>query len=137
LGVGRRFGGNELDGETVGVVEEEAALTIGSNADRFVGHTHLVELANSGIHIVDRESQMAEATRLRVRRTSGRIGESEEFDEIIAVEREFSHHGTSFSSILLADNTASQDSAIEAQGCLIIRTNNGDVIDSSELKHKR
>jgi len=117
-------------------VEKEAAISIGSHADKFVRYTHPVELANSSIDIIDRKRKVTQAASLGIRRPGRRIGESEELDEIIPIEREFSHHGSPLRAILLAENTAPQNSAIEAQGCLIIRTNNGDMIYPSELKHE-
>ena len=91
-----------------------------------------LSLSDKVDQILDREGEVAESACLRIGRAIGRVWESEEFDEILATQRELRHHGTALCTVFLADYPAPQDTAVESQGSLIIRTYNGDMIDATQ-----
>ena len=90
------------------------------------------EVADAVVKIRNGEGEVAETLRFRIGRAFGRVGKGEEFDLGAVGQCEVQFPGLAFFAKRLADHWQPQDFGVELFGSRVVRTDNGDVVNSAQ-----
>ena len=123
-----------FEGLVVGVVEEDEAFArrrVGP--DILVGNAHAVQFSDLRLDVVDLKGQMAQSGSLGIGQALRRRGIGEQFDDIVAIQRQFGQVGLLFLAPMLSHDLAADDAGIEIEAPLIVGANDGNMVYFVEL----
>ena len=96
-----------FEGLVVGVVEEdEAFASCRIGPDVLVGNAHAVQFSDLRLDVVDLKGQMSQAGSLGIGQALRRRGIGEQFDDIVAIQRQFCQVGLLFLAPMLSHDLA-------------------------------
>ena len=119
----------KFDREAVGVAKEDETFRgVFVGADFFVGNVHAVELGEGFVDVVDFKCDVAEPCGFGSCGPCGRMGEGEEFDEVLAVEGEVGFVGLSLGAIMFGEDGESEHPGVEVEAATVVGADDGYVV---------